>query len=390
MLRSKRVAGVSPYVFSAINRRKQELADAGMDVIDLGIGAPDVPTPPHIVRKVTEELQDPRNFQYSPYQGCAEFREAVAAYYRREYQVDLNPETEILTLIGSKEGIGHFFPAVLNPGDTVLVPDPGYPPYETAAQLAGVETIRIPLQKEKQFVLDVADITESDAKTAKALIVNYPANPTGATVGIDFFEKAAAFAEKYDLLLIHDAAYQQVVFDGYRAPSVLEANTDRARLLEFGSLSKSYSMAGWRIAWAAGSAEALASLAIVKSNLDTSQFLPIQKAAALALTGDQSCVKTYNQLLEKRMIVMQEALTRVGIRVNKTRGSLFLWSNVPPGWDSGSFTEALLEQKGVIVTPGKAFGKTGEAFFRVSLTVEEKRLQEAATRIGAFLQEHRE
>ncbi|WP_085506122.1 aminotransferase class I/II-fold pyridoxal phosphate-dependent enzyme [Thalassobacillus devorans] len=382
---SEAVSSIPPYLFSKINQRKKELIEHGMDVIDLGIGAPDLPTPPHIVDKLKEEMEDPLNFKYSPYGGCSEFREAVATFYEREFSVRLDSEKEVLTLIGSKEGIGHLLPAVMNPGDHFLVPDPGYPVYESASVLARIKTIPFPLKEENRFVLDFNDIPVEKANQAKAMILNYPGNPTSATVTLEFFQRAADFAEKYDLLLIHDSAYNMITFKDYEAPSLLQADINRERVVEFGSLSKSYCMTGWRIGYAVGSQAALNSLCVIKSNLDTSQFLPIQKAAAYALSGDQSFMKEYNTIFENRMLIMYNALQEAGIEASKPNGSIFLWCKVPLRLTSKEFAEQLLEQTGVIITPGSAFGLQGEGFFRVSLSSGEDRLQEAAKRIANFI-----
>ncbi|MFB5662462.1 aminotransferase class I/II-fold pyridoxal phosphate-dependent enzyme [Alteribacillus sp. HJP-4] len=385
--KSKRVAAVPPYLFSHINKQKAELLKMGADVIDLGIGAPDLPTAPHIVDKLIEEMKDPLNFKYSSYGGCDEFREAVAAYYQREFSVELDPSKEILALIGSKEGIGHFFPSVLNPGDSILLPDPGYPAYQAAAVLAGIEPISYPLKEENLFIVDFDDIEKQKAEEAKALVLNYPGNPTAASVEPSFFQTAADFAEKYNLLLIHDAAYNRVTFGAYDAPSLLQAKGERGRLVEFGSLSKAYCMTGWRIGYAAGSEKALESLAVMKSNLDTSQFLPVQKAAAFALTGDQACVKKQNHIFENRMETMYKELRKGGIELHKPKGSIFLWCKVPGQRHSKEFAENLLKKEGVIVSPGAAFGSAGENYFRISLSVDENRLLEAAARISHFIAE---
>ncbi len=382
---SETVSNIPPYLFSKINERKKELVDKGVDIIDLGIGAPDLPTPRHIVETLKKEMDNPQNFRYSPYGGCEEFREAVAAFYEREFSVQLDPKEEVLTLIGSKEGIGHLIPAVMNPGDRFLVPDPGYPVYETASVLARVKTVPFPLKEENNFVLDFDDIPVEEAKQAKAMMLNYPGNPTAASVNLDFFQRAADFSKEHDLLLLHDSAYNMVTFNGYKAPSVLQAKVDRERVIEFGSLSKGYCMTGWRIGYAVGSKVALKSLSVLKSNLDTSQFLPIQKAAAYALTSDNSFMKEYNEILEKRMLVMHNALKIAGIDSNKPKGSIFLWCKVPFNLSSKEFAEQLLDQAGVIITPGSAFGSKGEGFFRVSLSVEEQKLKEAGTRIAEFI-----
>ncbi|MFT9846683.1 LL-diaminopimelate aminotransferase [Aneurinibacillus sp. REN35] len=379
----KRVREVPPYIFETINQKKKQLIEAGIDVIDLGIGCPDLPTPPHIVTRLIEEMGDDRNFKYSTYRGCDEFREAVAAFYRKRFDSVLDPKTDVLTLIGSKEGLGHLIPAVIDPGDIVLIPNPGYPVYGTAVHLSGGIVYDMPLLKENQFRPDFSSIPSEVADKAKLMILNYPGNPTAATVDLSFFESAVAFAKENDIIIAHDAAYQMVTFDGYKAPSILQVKGAMEVAVEFGSLSKTYNMTGWRIGYAVGNKDVLDSLLVVKSNLDTGQFLPIQKAGATALTSEQQCVEAYNSIYKERMEAVLGALWSIGIEAEPPRGSFFIWAAVPSGYDSQKFAERILEQAGVVVTPGTAFGKYGEGYFRLSLSVPTEKLKEAMHRLKA-------
>ncbi|PKR84949.1 LL-diaminopimelate aminotransferase [Heyndrickxia camelliae] len=381
---SKRVQGIPPYLFSVIDEKKKRLQAKGMDIIDLGIGAPDLPTPDFIVKRLTKELADPLNFKYSGYAGCQEFREAVAAFYKNYYEVDLDPNTEVLTLIGSKEGIAHIIPAMIDPGDVVLIPDPGYPVYRTAAYLSGGECIDLPLIPDQNYRPDYKQVSDQHKEQAKLMFLNYPGNPTAATVGIDVLEEAVRFAKDHEIGIVHDAAYNLVTFDGYKAPSILQVPGAKDVAVEFGSLSKSFNMTGWRIGYVVGNKEIIRALSIVKSNTDTSQFLPIQKAAAEALTSDYSTVDQNNRIYQERREKMVEALQKIGIAVEKPRGSFFIWAPVPKGYSSQGFAEKLLEEAGVVITPGNAFGPSGEGYFRISLTVPSERLTEAVERIKAL------
>jgi LL-diaminopimelate aminotransferase len=378
---SARVSGLPPYLFSVIDEKKKQLQRKGVDVIDLGIGSPDLPTPDFIVKRLIDELQHSANFKYSGYFGCQEFREAVAAYYKKQYQVELDPDKEILTLIGSKEGIAHIVPALIDPGDGVLIPDPGYPVYRSATYLSGGESIDLKLDAKQGYRPDFTSISKEKCQKAKLMFLNYPGNPTAATVEIDVFEEAVAFAKQHKIAVVHDAAYDLVTFDGYKAPSILQAQGAKEIAVEFGSLSKSFNMTGWRIGYVAGNREIIQALSIVKSNTDTSQFLPIQKAAAEALRSDLSTVSVNNSAYNQRMETMLEALSAIGIQVEKPRGSFYIWAKVPAGYSSQKFSEKVLEEAGVIITPGNAFGPSGEGYFRISLSVPTERLNEAVNRI---------
>lgn len=354
---------------------------AGVDIIDLGIGDPDLPTPAHIVNKLVEEMQDAKNFKYPSFIGIKEFRQAVADFYSRQYGVELDPETEVLALIGSKEGIAHLVPTLIDPGDYVLIPDPSYPVYRMATLLANGNYHNMPLTKGNNFEPDFSAIPAEILKQSRLMFLNYPGNPTAATVNLSFFKEAVEFAKKNAIPIAHDSAYNLVTFEDYKAPSILQIEGAKEIAVEFGSLSKTYNMTGWRIGFVVGNREMIKALSVLKSNTDTGQFTPIQKAAAYALNSDQSCVTKHNQIYKERMVAMLEGLKSIGVEVDPPKGSFFIWAPVPKGYTSSEFVTSVLEQTGVILTPGTAFGPSGEGYFRVSLSVPTERLFEAVDRI---------
>ncbi|WP_026576907.1 LL-diaminopimelate aminotransferase [Bacillus sp. UNC438CL73TsuS30] len=378
---SKRIGQIPPYLFAEINKKKAAMIESGVDIIDLGIGDPDLPTPKHIVDKLVEELQDPYQLKYPSFTGCAEFRNAVADFYLRQFGVKLDPETEVLALIGSKEGIAHLIPTLIDPGDYVLIPDPSYPVYRMATMLANGQYFNMPLKIENNFEPDFTAIPRKIVEQARLMLLNYPGNPTAATVDLSFFNQAIAFAQKHQIPIAHDSAYNMVTFDEYKAPSILQAEGAKEVAVEFGSLSKTYNMTGFRIGYVVGNKEIIKALSILKSNTDTGQFTPIQKAAAFALNSDHSCVSKHNQIYQERMLSMVEGLKSIGVKAEPPKGSFFIWAPVPKGYTSSDFVTSVLEQTGVILTPGNAFGPSGEGYFRVSLSVPSERLQEAIERI---------
>lgn len=378
---SDKVRTLPPYLFAEFQKKKQVLEAKGVDVIDLGVGAPDLPTPDFIVEKLAKEAQNPDNHRYSTYSGCSEFKEAVAAFYKKQYDVDLDPNTEVLALIGSKEGIANLIQAVINPGDTVLVPDPGYPVYRTGVHLAGGESARLPLDKKNGYVPLFKDVPDADLKKAKMFFLNYPSNPTAATVELNTFMEAITFAGENNLLLAHDAAYDLITFNGYKAPSVMQVANARDHAVEFGSLSKSFSMTGWRIGYVVGNKAVIQALATLKSNIDTSQFLPIQKAAAAALRSDLSAATANSVVYTERMEKLHGALQKIGLFAEKPKGTIFIWAKIPAGLSSIDFANELLDKAAIIVTPGTAFGPSGEGFIRISLSVTTGRLDEVIKRL---------
>ena len=381
---SQKIKDIPPYIFSEINKKKAELKDKGVDVIDLGIGDPDLSTPQPIIDELIKEMGDQQNFKYSNYSGCIEFREAVASYYKRQYDVDLDPETEILTLIGSKEGIANLVPTVVNPGEYVLVPDPSYGVYRMAAHLADAHTYSMPITEENNFTPELEKLPDDIKKQASLMFLNYPSNPTAAMADLEFFKEAIAFGKENHIPIAHDFAYNTVSFNE-PAPSMMQAEGAKDIALEFGSLSKSYNMTGWRIGYVVGNKEIIKGLSVIKSNTDTSQFLPVQKAAAFALNMDQSVVTENVEIYRERMNAFVDGLNELGLDVTPPDGSFFVWFPVPKGYTSGTFASEVLEKCGVVVTPGSAFGTSGEGYARVSLTHSVKRLQEVIDRLKKVL-----
>src|SRR5690625_2672886 len=351
---SKKVSTLPPYLFAEFQKKKEELQAKGVDVIDLGIGSPDLPAPEFIINSLIEEAKKTENHRYSPYDGCSEFKKAVAYFYRENYNVTLDPETEVLALIGSKEGLAHLMTAILDPGDGVLLPNPGYPVYSTAVHLAGAHFHPLPLQADNGYIPDFADVADDIITQTKLMVLNYPGNPTAATVDIDAFEEAIHFARKNNLMVAHDSAYNLVTFDGYEAPSILQVSGAKNYAVEFGSLSKNFNMTGWRIGYLVGNKDVIKALSVLKSNLDSSQFLAIQKAAATALTSDLSTVAEHNKIFTERRNVLVKALQNICLSVDLPKGTIFVWAKVPEQFTSLTFANLLLEKSGIIVTPGSA------------------------------------
>jgi len=376
-----RIDSLPPYVFAKLGNRIRELMAAGKDVIRLDIGSPDLPPPEALIEVLYTSTRDPGHHGYAGYYGTPQLRQAVATYYQRRFGVTLDPAKEIVSLIGSKEGIANVALAFVDPGQYALVPDPGYPTYSMGTLLAGGVPYRVPLLAEDGFLPDLASIPEEVARAAKILWLNYPNNPTGATAPLSFFEEAVAFAHRYDLLICHDNPYCDVTFDGYVAPSLLQVEGAREVSLEFNSLSKTYNMAGWRVGMAVGSALAVEALARTKTNIDSGIFRPIQDAAVMALTGDQSWLAERNEIYCQRRDLILEALAEMGARADKPRASLYIWANTPPGVGSVELANRLLDEASVSVAPGTAFGSQGEGWFRISLGMDTGRIREAMERI---------
>ncbi|WP_027717214.1 LL-diaminopimelate aminotransferase [Desulfovirgula thermocuniculi] len=378
---AKRLKSLPPYLFARIEKLIEEKRAAGMDIISLGIGDPDQPTPEHIVAELIKEAQNPANHQYPSSAGMLAYRQAVADWYARRFGVQLDPRTEVVALIGSKEGIAHISWCYLDPGDVVLVPDPGYPVYAGGAILAGAEPYYMPLEEKRGYLPDLSAIPTAVARRAKMMFLNYPNNPTGAVADRAFFAEVVAFAREFNILVCHDAAYSEVTFDGYRAPSFLEVPGAKEVGIEFNSASKPFNMTGWRIGWAAGCAEAVEALARLKSNLDSGQFQAIQYAAMAGLKGPYEVVERVCAVYRERRDILVEALNSLGWKLEKPRATFYVWAPVPPGYTSESFAEMVLEKAGVVVTPGNGYGPRGEGYFRMSLTVDTGRLREAMERL---------
>lgn len=382
MKRAQRIAKVPPYLFAEIDKKKAAVIARGVDVISLGIGDPDLPTPDYVIERMREEVKNPKWHRYPDYDGSLEFRTAAANFYRRRFGVELNPKNEVLTLIGSKEGIAHIIWAFVDPGDIALIPDPGYPVYKTHTLLVGGTPYIMPLLRENGFLPDLSKIPADVAQKAKLMFLNYPNNPTAGVATLEFFEEAVAFCKKYDILLCHDLAYSEMTFDGYVAPSVLQVPGARDVAVEFYSLSKPFNMTGWRIAFLAGNAEAVAALGIIKTNTDSGQFTAIQMAGIEALENSPfEFVKKMNEIYARRRQIAVDGLRAIGLDVQPPKGSFYIWVPVPKGQTSAGFATLLLEEAGVVVTPGGAYGDHGEGYIRIALTVGEDRLREAIDRI---------
>lgn len=378
---AERLKRLPPYLFKEIDRLKAELLMKGVDVINLGVGDPDLPTPGHIIEKLKQASEDVRNHQYPSYSGMNDFRESVARWYQRRFGVELDPFTEVLTLIGSKEGLAHLPLAFIDPGDLALVPTPAYPVYQVATMFAGGESYFMPLLKENQFLPDLNAIPSDVARRAKLLFINYPNNPTGATAERDFFERVIRFAREHEIIVCHDAAYTEMAFDGYRPMSFLEVPGAKDVGIEFHSLSKTYNMTGWRLGFAVGNAEILEGLGQIKSNIDSGAFNAVQWAGIAALESDQNCVIEMQKIYQERRDVLIEGLNQAGLYPQVPKATFYIWCPTPQGYTSKEFTSLLLKEAGIVTTPGSGFGEPGEGYVRMALTVSKERTEEAVARI---------
>lgn len=383
MKQADRISNLPPYLFTRIEKKLEEAKEKGIELISLGIGDPDLPTPAHIVKRLQETAENPDNHRYPTSQGMSEFRQAVASWYLRRHGVNLNLQTEVVTLMGSKDGIAHFPLCWINPGDVALVPDPGYPVYGIGTILAGGTPEFIPLRPEHGYLVDFSSIPAEVAKQAKLLYLNYPNNPTAAVANLDFFQQAVEFAKSYDLLVCHDAAYTEITFDGYRAPSFLEASGAKEVGIEVGSLSKPFNMTGWRIGWGVGNADVIEALTRLKTNLDSGVFQAVQEAATTALTSDLSDLESLRKIYQERRDILVNGLNSMGWKLSKPLGSFYVWAPVPSGYTSAEFVEEVLEKTGVVLTPGNGYGNRGEGYFRMSLTLATDKIGEAIRRIKA-------
>lgn len=381
MRTADRIAQLPPYLFAEIDRKVARARAAGVDIISFGVGDPDLPTPPHVVDALAQAARDAATHRYPSYTGMPEFRSSIADWYRRRFDVSLDPETEVQPLVGSKEGIYHLPVAFVDPGDAVLVPDPGYPVYETGTILAGGECFYMPLTRDNDFVPDFGAVPDDVRKRSRVMWLNYPSNPTAATVDLAFFERAVEFCIQNDLLLAHDAAYTEITFDGYTAPSVLQAPSAKDCAVEFHSLSKSYNMTGWRVGWVSGSPVAIEALKRLKTNIDSGIFNALQRAGIAALDGPQDHLRATLERYRARRDLLCDGLKSIGIVIEPPRGSIYVWVPVPDGHTSETFTAFLLEAAGVVVAPGTGYGPSGEGFVRFSLTLADDRLEEGVERL---------
>ncbi len=376
-----RVRSLPPYLFASIDKMKQEALSKGVDVIDLSIGDPDIPTPEHIVEAMKSAVEKPAHHRYPSYEGMLSYRDAVAQWYSRRFQVTLDPKTEVLSLIGSKEGIGHIPLAFVNPGDVVLVPSPGYPVYPVGTLFAGGESYIMPLEEANAFLPDFKAIPGDVLKRARLMFLNYPNNPTAAVAPESFYKEAIELAARYNIIICHDAAYSEVYYDGEKPMSFLEVEGAKDVGIEFHSLSKTYNMTGWRIGFAVGHKDVIAGLGKIKTNLDSGVFQAIQDAGIVALRTEESVLSGIRDIYQKRRDALCEGLKGIGIQIDKPKATFYLWAKVPSGFDSTTFAAHLLNKAGVLGTPGVGFGAPGEGYIRFALTQPVERIKEAVERI---------
>lgn len=381
-MNSDRINSLPPYLFAAIDESKRNMIAKGVDVIDLGVGDPDVPTHPHIVEAMVEAVRDPKTHQYPDYAGMLSFREAAADWLKKYKNVDVDPKTQIISLIGSKEGVAHVPFAFINPGDVVLCPNPGYPVYSIGTKFACGIPYDMPLLAENNFLPDYDAIPEDILSKAKLLFINYPNNPTSAVADMAFFEKTVAFAKKHDLVVVHDNAYCEMTYDGYKAPSFLAAEGAMDVGIELYSMSKTYNMTGWRLGFAAGNKDLIAAFGKVKSNIDSGVFDAVQRAGITALTSSQQCVLDMNEkVYTPRRNALLAGLKAIGLKTEPPKATFYVWAHVPEGYSSFDFARLLLEEAGIVATPGTGFGKYGEGYIRFALTKDVSRIEEAVDRM---------
>ncbi|MFQ6122757.1 MAG: LL-diaminopimelate aminotransferase [Dehalococcoidales bacterium] len=381
---SRRVQNLPPYLFVEINRKIAEKRAKGEEVISFAIGDPDIPTPSHIIDKLCQAARDPANHRYPETAGLPELCQAIAEWYERRFGVSFDADKEVLPLIGSKEGVAHIAFCFIDPGDIALVPDPGYPVYSVSTMLAGGRAYYMPLKEERDFLPNLSRIPDYILKKAKLLWINYPNNPTSAVADLDFFNQVVRFAQQHDLVVCHDGPYTEVAFDGYQPVSFMQADGAREIGVEFHSLSKSYNMTGWRIGMVVGNATMIDALRRLKSNLDSGIPQAIQYAAIEALTASQDCIQEHNAIYQRRRDLIIEMLNRIGLEARVPKASLYIWAKVPEGYNSMNFTIELLEQVGVAVTPGTGYGRNGEGYVRLSLTIPDAALVKGLSRLAGW------
>ena len=381
---ASRLDQVPPYLFVEISRKIAEKKAQGVDVISFGIGDPDIPTPDHVIARLREAALDPPNHRYPETDGLPEFRRAAAGWYQRRFGISLDPDKEILPLIGAKEGIGHAALCFLDPGDVALVPDPGYPVYSVGTWFAGGECHWLPLLEENGWVPDLDAIPKEVAQKAKVMWLNYPNNPTGAVTDIGYFERVVQYAKEHDIAVMHDASYTEVAYDGYKPVSFLQVPGAMEVGLEFHSLSKSYNMTGWRIGMALGNAEMIAALMVVKSNLDSGIPQAVQHMGIEALESPLESMEERNAVYQRRRDRVVKVLRDIGLYVDPPKASLYVWARVPEGYTSAEFTSLLLEERDLVVTPGTGYGRFGEGYIRLSLTIAEEDLVRGLARLTSW------
>ncbi|MEN6529907.1 MAG: aminotransferase class I/II-fold pyridoxal phosphate-dependent enzyme [Anaerolineaceae bacterium] len=382
LLPAQRISSFEPYFFASLGNRISQLKQKGVDVIRIDMGSPDLPPAGFIIEELVEKSRRSDTHGYSPTGGTQDFKKAVAQYYLDRFKVNLDPQTEVIGLIGSKEGLFNLSQVILNPGDIALVPDPGYPVYSASGIIAGGRIVNFPLLEENHFLPDLEAIPAEVLKNAKILWLNYPNNPTGAIASLSFFEEVITFARKHRILVAHDAPYVDICFDGYTAPSLMQVPGAKDVAIEFNSLSKTYNMAGWRLGMAVGNPEVIDYLFTYKSQMDTSTFGPIFSAGVKALTGDQSWLEERNEIYKERRDLVVRGLKSAGFSLDTPHAAIYVWAKLPDGErDSIAFCSRLLEETGVSTTPGIVYGEHGEGFLRISLGTSTDRIREAMERI---------
>ena len=382
---AKRLDAVAPYLFSELERRIAEKRAAGVDVISLGIGDPDLPTPDAVVAELARQSANPATHRYPSNKGLEIFRDAIAEFYSERFGVTIHPAREVIPVLGGKEGVAHIAFACLDPDDVCLVPEPGYPPSTSGPVFAGAAVVYLPLLQENDFLPDLDAIPTETARRANLLYLNYPNNPTGAVAPAGFFDRVVAFARRSDLIVVHDSAYTEIAFDGYRPPSFLAAEGAKDVGVEIFSLSKGWNMTGWRVGWIAGNAEAVDRYRVLKTHLDSGMFDALQLAGVAALKDARDFPAEMSEIYRRRRDLMIDALTEIGLAATPPRATPYIWARVPERHTSESFAELALEEAGVVVSPGASYGPSGEGFVRISLTISDERLEEAARRIASSL-----
>ncbi len=381
---ASRVRHLPPYLFASIDRMKQQAIEKGSDLIDLSIGDPDLPTPPHIVKAMKKAVENPAHHRYPSYEGMLSYRDAVARWYKKRFGARLDPQTEVLSLIGSKEGIGHIPLAFIDPGDIVLVPSPGYPVYSVGTLFAEGESYAMPLREDNNFLPDLDTIPKSTLRKAKLIFLNYPNNPTSAMAPISFYKEVIRIALKYNIIVCHDASYTEIYYDK-KPVSFMQIPGAKDVGIEFHSLSKTYNMTGWRIGFAVGNREVLAGLGKIKTNLDSGVFQAIQEAAIVALDTDDRALSAIRKTYQERGDALFTGLRKLGMHLLKPKATFYIWAKIPAHFDSMGFVTYLLNRAGILATPGNGFGKAGEGYVRFALTASVERIKEAVTRIGKIL-----
>lgn len=381
---SKRIENLPPYLFVQISEKIAQKRAKGEDIISFGIGDPDIPTPQHIIESLCKASQDPANHRYPESYGMPEFRQAIADWYKKRFGVTLDRDKEVLPLIGSKEGIGHIAFCFIDPGDVALIPDPAYPVYSISTMFAGGESYFMPLLEKNGFLPDLKKIPAEIAHRTKLLWLNYPNNPTSAVAGMEFYKEVISFAKKYNIAVCHDGPYTEVSFDGYSPVSFMQVPGAKEVGIEFHSLSKSYNMTGWRVGMAVGNAQMIDALGRLKSNLDSGIPQAIQYAAIEALNGSQDCIEEHNRIYQYRRDMIIKVLKDIGLEVYGSKASLYIWAKIPKGYTSADYATRLLDEVGIVVTPGTGYGKQGEGYIRLSLTTPDERIKQGLARLSAW------